>query len=111
MSFVEDFERHGDALVRLVVAGVAVAEACESLGIRRGRGYEILRALGRGSSRRRVITGAVRDHVIAVFGESASINRAATVCGVSHGAARRILVVAGLVGAQRAVRGRAQARV
>jgi IS30 family transposase len=111
MSFVEDVDCHGDALVRLVDSGVPVAAACESLGIRRARGYEILRARGRGTGRRTVVTDALRDHVIAVFGGSASINRAAIVCGVSHGTARRILVTAGLVAAATAVRGKAQARV
>ena len=111
MSFVEDNERYGDVLLGLVDAGVSVVVACESLGIRRGRGYEILRARGRGAGRRNVITSAVRDHVIAVFGESANINRAAIASGVEHGTARRILVRAGLVAAQRAVRDKAQARV
>ena len=110
MSFSEDLERHGDALVRMVDSGVAVAAACEVLGIKRGRGYEILRARGGGSGRRRVVTDAVRGQVIAVFGESASINCAAIAGGVSHGTARRILVAAGLVGAATAVRGKAQAR-
>src|SRR5215471_1190612 len=97
MSFFEDLERHGDVLLRLVDAGVAVAAACESLGIGRGRGYEILRARGRSSGRRTVITAALREQVIAVFGESGSINRAAIASGLSHGAARRVLVGAGLV--------------
>ena len=111
MSLLEDVERHGDALLRMVDAGVAVAAACEALGIKRGRGYEILRALGRGSGKRSVITAGVRAQVTAVFEESGSINRAATVAGVSHGAARRALVAAGLVAAATAARGKAQARV
>jgi IS30 family transposase len=111
MSFVEDFERHGDALLRLVDAGVAVAAACESLGIKRGRGYEILRACGRGAGRRTVVTAALREQVIAMFGQSASINRAAIASGVEHGTARRILVAAGLVPAAKAAYGKAQARV
>ncbi|MDX6263017.1 MAG: transposase, family [Kribbellaceae bacterium] len=111
MSFVEDLECHGDALLRLVDSGVPVAAACESLGITRGCGYEILRARGRGTGRRTAVTTALREQAIAVFGESASINRAAIVCGVSHGTARRILVSAGLVAAATAVRGKAQARV
>ena len=110
MSFLEDLERHGDALLRLVDAGLAVAAACESLGIKRGRGYEILRACGLGASRRTVITAALREQVIAVFGESDSINRAAIAGGVSHDAARRILVTAGLVPAATAARGKAQER-
>ena len=111
MSFLEDFECHGGALVRMVDCGVAVAAACEALGIKRARGYEILRASGRGAGGRTVITDAVRERVVAVFDESASINRAASAGGVSHGAARRILVMAGLVPAATAVRGKAQARV
>jgi IS30 family transposase len=110
MSFLEDSERHGDALLRMVDSGVAVAAACVVLGIKPGRGYEILRARRGGSVRRTVITDAVRGQVIAVFDESASINRAAVVCGVSHGTARRILVAAGLVAAATAVRGKAQAK-
>jgi len=111
MSFAEDFERLGDALLRLVDSGVGVAAACESLGISRGRGYEILRALGRGSGRRTVITEELREQVIAVFGRTASINRAAICGGLSHDAARRILVAAGLVAVATAVRGKAQAKV
>ncbi len=111
MSFVEDFERHGDVLLRLVDSGVPVAAACESLGITRARGYEILRARGRRLGRRTVITDALREHVIAVFGQTASISRAAIASGLSHNAARGIVVAAGLVPAARTVRGKAQARV
>lgn len=111
MSFLEDLERHGDALLRMVDSGVPVAAACEALGIKRGRGYEILRARGRGTGPRTVVTAVLREQVIAVFDESASINRAAIVCGVDHGTARRILVAAGLVPAATATYGKAQARV
>jgi IS30 family transposase len=110
MLFLEDLERHGDVLVRLVDSGVAVAAASGSLGISRGRGYEILRARGRGAGRRTVITAALREQVVAVFADSGSINRAAKASGLSHDAARRVLVTAGLVDAARAMRGKAQAR-
>lgn len=50
------------------VAGAAVVAASESFGITRGRGYEILRALRRGTGKRVVITDAVREQVIAAFG-------------------------------------------
>ncbi|MGW6276475.1 hypothetical protein, partial [Kribbella sp. NPDC055071] len=79
MSFVEDFECHGGALLRLVDGGAPVAAACEVLGITRGRGYEILRALGRGSGRRRtVITDELREQVVAVFRDSGNVTRAAS---------------------------------
>jgi IS30 family transposase len=98
MSFSDDFERHRELLLRLVDAGVPVAAAVVELGISRGRGYEILRACGRGSGRvRTVITEQHRERVVAVFGESGSVNRAAGEAGLSHAAARRILVEAGLV--------------
>jgi transposase, IS30 family len=112
MSFVEDFERHGDGLVRMVDAGVPVAAACGSLGITVGRGYEILRAVGRrGSGRRTVITDALREQVIAAFRESGNITGAGAACGLRHDTARRILAVAGLVPAVRAVKRKAQAKV
>ncbi len=110
MSLLEDIERHGDVLLRMVDSGIPVAAACELVGIKRGRGYAILRALGRGSGRRTVISAALREQVIAVFGESASINRAAIVCGVNHDTARRILVAAGQVPAAKATRGKAKAK-
>lgn len=111
MSFVEDNERHGGALLRMVDAGVAVAAACESLGIACGRGYEILRARGRGRRKPTVITEGLREQVIAVFKESGNITGAGSACGLRHDTARRILVVAGLVPAVRAVKRKAQARV
>jgi transposase, IS30 family len=43
------------------------------------------------------ITGGVREQVIEEFGVSGSVNQAAIRGGLSHGAARRILVTAGLV--------------
>ncbi|QNE17943.1 IS30 family transposase [Kribbella qitaiheensis] len=110
MLFVEDLERHGEALLRLVDAGVGVAAACGSLEITRGRGYEMLRALGRGRGRKTVITEELRGQVVAVFGRSGSINRAAIAGGLSHDAARRILVAAGLVGAAKAGYGKARAK-
>jgi IS30 family transposase len=60
--------------------------------------------------RRTVITDALRDQVVAVFGQSGSINRAAIAGGLSQNAARGILVAAGLVGAAKAAYGKAQAR-
>jgi len=87
MSFVEDLEKYGDGLLRLVDGGVGVAAACGSLGISRGRGYEILRAVGRGTGKKTVITAELRDRVIAVFGETGSVNRGAIAAGLSHDAA------------------------
>jgi IS30 family transposase/bacterioferritin-associated ferredoxin len=112
MSLLEDVERHGDALLRLVDSGVAVAAACESLGIKPGRGYEVLRSLGRRvSGRRTVITDALREQVIAVFRESGNITGAGSACGLRHDTARRILAAAGLVPAVRAVKRKTQAKV
>ena len=98
MSFSEDFQQHHTALMRMADAGVSIASASVALGITRSRCYAILRACGQGSgTTRTVITDRHREQVVAVFTESASVNRAAITVGISHGAARRILVAAGLV--------------
>ena len=111
MSLSEDFQRHHDTLCRMVDGGVPVASAGRALGISRARCYAILRAGGRGSgTSRTVITDRHRERVVAVFGESASVNRAAITAGLSHSAARRILVAAGLVPAVPAPVGKTQAR-
>jgi transposase, IS30 family len=111
VSFSEDCVRFGDRLAKLVDAGVSVREAADSLGISRQRGYAILRATGRpvGVGRPNVsdVDPAV---VVAVFGETGSINRAAKAAGVSHGRARRVLVAKGLVCQQRRPRGKPDAR-
>jgi IS30 family transposase len=57
-----------------------------------------------------VIAEEHRERVEAVFAESGSINQAAAAAGVSHGAARRILVGAGLVPAVAQARGNRAAR-
>jgi IS30 family transposase len=57
-----------------------------------------------------VITAVLREQVVAVFGESGTVQGAAVASGLSHDAARRILVAAGLVTAQRAVRAKVRAR-
>jgi len=111
MSFSEDFDLHRDALLRMVDAGVPVATAAVALGISVGRAYAVLRACGRGSgSTRTTITAEHHEQVRTVFAWSGSINRAAIECGLSHSAARRILVVAGLVGAGVAPRGKPEAK-
>jgi IS30 family transposase len=90
---------------------VPIASASVSLGISRARCYAILRACDRGSgTSRTVITDAHRERVITVFDESASVNRAAITAGISHSAARRILVTAGLVPTASAPRGKPEAR-
>jgi IS30 family transposase len=111
MSFSEDFQQHRAALLRMIDAGVSVVSASQALGISRSRCHAILRACGRGSgTSRTVITDRHRERVVTVFGESDSVNRAAITAGVSHGAARRILVAAGLVPAASAPAGKTQAK-
>ncbi|TDD52120.1 IS30 family transposase, partial [Kribbella antibiotica] len=111
VSLAVDVERHGGVLLRMVDGGVAVAVACESLGIRADRGYEVLRVLGRsGAGRRTVITDGLREQVIAEFKATGNITGAGRVCGLRHDTARRILAVAGLVAVVRAVKHNAQAK-
>ena len=111
MSLSEDFQQHHATLSRMVDGGVPVASAGRALGISRARCYAILRAGGRGSGKRKtVITDRHRERVVAVFGESANITRAATAAGIGHSAARRILVAAGLVPAVPAPVGKTKAR-
>ncbi|MDG5768802.1 IS30 family transposase, partial [Mycolicibacterium fortuitum] len=82
-------------------------EAAGSLGVSRQRAYAILRATGRpmGSSRPDV-SGVDRGQVAAVFTATASVNAAAKAGGVAHATARRMLVEAGLVAAERQQRGK-----
>jgi IS30 family transposase len=111
MSFLEDFDRHYDALLRMVDASVPVASAAEALGISSGRAYEILRACGRGAGRAKTkITAEHRARVLAVFVESGSINRAAATVGLSHGSARGILVKAGVLDAAPRRRGKPESK-
>lgn len=57
-----------------------------------------------------MITAKHRERVAAVFADSNSINRAASAAGLSHSAARRILVRAGVVAAARQPRGKPAAK-
>ena len=100
MSFQEDLDRCRTRLLVMVDAGVQVSVAAGVLGLSRSRAYEILRAVGRGRGARTVITEEHRKSVVAVFAESGSISRAASISGLSHDAARRILVAAGRVPAK-----------
>ncbi len=111
MAFSDDCELHRDALRGLVDAGVPVASAAAALGLSRGRAYEILRACGWGSSRAKtVITQEHRARVITVFAEFGSVKRSAQAAGLSHGAARGILVAAGRVQASRLPGGKPAAK-
>ncbi|MEV6432976.1 IS30 family transposase, partial [Nocardia sp. NPDC051463] len=98
-------------LARLVDSGVPVKDAASALGIARQRCYAILRAMGRPVGKpRRARRTADSGVVGSVFGSTGSVDRAAKAAGVSHSVARRILVEAGLVGADRTPRGKAEAK-
>jgi IS30 family transposase len=109
--FSEDCVRFGERLAKLVDAGVPVGDAAVSLQISRGRCYAILRATGRPVGSARPACGDVdAAQAVAVFTATGSINQAAKACGVSHGVARRLLVIKGLVPAVRQPVGKAQAK-
>jgi IS30 family transposase len=111
VSFSEDCVEFGDRLATLVDAGVAVRDAAQALGLSRDRCYAILRATGRPVGTPRPAAQVVDAvQAVAVFTATGSINRAAKVCGVSHDAARKVLVAHGLVTAAREPRGKAQAK-
>jgi len=111
VSFSEDCVEFGDRLAKLVDAGVSVRDAAGSVGISRGRGYAILRAIGRPVGSPRPAPREVDPvQVVAVFIATGSINQAAKLGGVSHGAARRVLVAQGLVAGARNPRGKPEAR-
>lgn len=94
MSFSEEFA----PLLRLVDAGVPVAEAAEALGISRARAYRLLRTNGGRRARpKTVITDDLRQRVIAGFASAGSVNKAAQAAGLSRSAAGRILTAAGLI--------------
>jgi len=81
------------------------------VGISRGRCYAILRATGRPAGSARRACGHVdAAQVAAVFTATGSINQAAKACGVSHAAARRLLVTKGLVSSARQPVGKAKAK-
>jgi IS30 family transposase/molybdenum-dependent DNA-binding transcriptional regulator ModE len=93
VSFPEGFED----LVRLIDGGASVAGAAAVAGVAVGRAYRLLRESGRGSGRARtVVDDRLRAVLIAEFERTGSIGRAAVAAGVSHDAARRALVRAGL---------------
>ncbi len=80
------------------------------LGISMGRAYELLREAGRGRGPKTRITDEHRRRVLAEYGRTGSVNRAAIKSGLSHDAARRILVTAGLVSSETAERGKPDAK-
>jgi IS30 family transposase len=109
MSFSEELE----ALVRLIDGGSSVSVAAAALGISVPRAYWLVRENRPGLLRRVSRTSLTDEHralVVDEFTSSGSINKAAGVAGLSHGAARRILVRAGLVPAETATPGKAGAR-
>ena len=111
MSFSEDCVQFGDRLAKLVDAGVPVKDAAVGLGISPQRCYAILRATGRSLGSARTASRDVDTAVVVkVFTATASITQAAKSVGVSHGVARRLLVTAGLVCAERQSYGKAAAR-
>ncbi len=111
MSFSEDCVQFGDQLAKWVDAGVGVRDAGGRLGISHQRCYAILRATGRSAGTARAARRpADAAEVVAVFTATGSINRAAKAGGVSHAAARRVLVERGLVSQDRQLYGKAVAR-
>ncbi|SMX96386.1 hypothetical protein BI49514_02830 [Brevibacterium iodinum ATCC 49514] len=102
MSFQEDCARFGDELARLVDAGMPVKEAAVVIGIPRQRCYAILRAINRPAGKPRD-KNAILDHalIVSTFAPTGSISRAAKASRVAHSVARRILVDAGLVPAEK----------
>jgi IS30 family transposase/transposase-like protein len=112
VSFSEDCVEFGERLAKLVDAGVPVRDAAEALGISRQRCYAILRAIGRPVGLARPASRVPdQAQVVAVFTATGSINRAAKAAGVTHGAARRVLIDAGLVSPVRQARGKPDAKV
>lgn len=107
MSFPEGFED----LVRLVDAGASVAAAAREAGFPRWRAYELLRESRGGSGRGKpVVDDALRGVVVGEFERTGSVRRAAIAAGLSHDAARRILVRAGLWVVQAQSAGKPEAR-
>lgn len=89
MSFSDQCAR----LLALVDCGIPVVAAAEAVGVSRGQAYRLLRAAGRGRGRpRTAMTGLLCAQVVEEFTRTGSINRAAITSGLSHDAARRILV-------------------
>ncbi|GAA0854420.1 hypothetical protein GCM10009525_85410 [Streptosporangium amethystogenes subsp. fukuiense] len=112
MSLSEGIGAEWDELLRLVDAGASVRSAAVSLGISCSRAYAILQARGRGSGRAKtVVTDEHRGRVLAVFADSGSVNGAAKAAGLSHSAARRILVQAGVMAAEKVPWGKEAARL
>jgi IS30 family transposase len=111
VSFVEDCVEFGDRLAKLVDAGVPMREAAPALGLSRQQGYSILRATGRPMGTARPdVSGIDRAQVAAEFTVTGSVDAAAKAVGVAHSTARRMLVEAGLVEAERQVRGKSAER-
>jgi len=107
VSFSEEFER----LIRLVDAGLSVSAAALAVGMPRSRAYRLFAESGRqlGKPKTRITDGH-RRRVMQEFARTGSIHQAARVAGLSHSAARRILVAAGQVPAAAMPRGKATAR-
>jgi len=106
VSFSEECAR----LLRLVDGGVPVPRAAAEVGISKDRAYELLRDAGRGRGPKTRITEEHRRVVVAEYERTGSINRAAIRSGLSHNAARGILVTAGVVPAAPAVVGKPDAK-
>ena len=106
MSFSDESGR----LLRLVDGGVPVPTAAAAVGISQGRAYELLKDAGRGRGPKTRITDEHRRVVVEEYIRAGSINRAAIESGLSHNAARRILVSAGLVSAAPALVGKPDAK-
>ncbi len=106
MPFPREFEQ----LLRLVDSGLSVRAASAVAGIPIWRAYQLWREAGRPVRSKTRITDDHRVMVVAEFERSQTVAAAATVAGLSHAAARRILVLAGLLPAEPVPRGKAEAR-
>jgi IS30 family transposase len=104
------FSEESARLLRLVDSGVPVLSAAAALEISKGHAYELLKNAGRGRGPKTQITDEHRRVVVAEYRRAGSVNRAASASGLSHSAARRILVVAGLVPAEAGSVGKPKAK-
>ena len=104
------FWDQSDRLLTLVVIGVPFVVAAAAVGVSRDCAYQLLRACGHGRGSRTSITEDHRQGVVVEFSRTVSINHAAIASGLSHSAARRILVASGLVSTERLLVGKREAK-
>ena len=107
MSVPEEFQR----VLKLVDEGLSIGAAAVEVGMPAWRAYQLMRAVGRPARFKMKITDEHRASVIAEFTRSGNVSSSARAAGLSHDAARRILVQDGLVDAVSNGRGKAEARL